>query len=140
VLRTVARQEGDPPAGHGADRDAVAGLTVRRVELDYSTSSRSLYNPDPPKTPMPTECDVFVTPLVSRKRRKVHAGAPVVLCMSESQKTITRIAAATERARLKNGVHIELSPRRVRAYFDNQLLVDSQKVLLVFETRRPPVY
>jgi len=60
--------------------------------------------------------------------------------MSESQKTITRIPAASERARLKDGVHIELSPRRVRAYFDNQVLVDSEKVLLVFETRRPPVY
>ena len=60
--------------------------------------------------------------------------------MSDSQKTITRIRAAAERARLKDGVHIELSPRRVRAYFDDHLLVDSQKVLLVFETRRPPVY
>ncbi len=60
--------------------------------------------------------------------------------MSDSQKTITRIPAAAERARLKDGVHIELSPRRVRAYFDDQLLVDSQKVLLVFETQRPPVY
>jgi uncharacterized protein (DUF427 family) len=60
--------------------------------------------------------------------------------MSESQKTLTRIPAAAERARLKDGVHIELSPRRVRAYFDNQILVDSEKVLLVFETKRPPVY
>ena len=60
--------------------------------------------------------------------------------MNDSQKTITRIPAAAERARLKDGVHIELSPRRVRAYFDDQLLVDSQKVLLVFETKRPPVY
>lgn len=60
--------------------------------------------------------------------------------MSDSPKTITKVPAAAERARLKDGVHIELSPRRVRAYFDDQLLVDSQKVLLVFETRRPPVY
>ncbi|HXC79538.1 MAG TPA: DUF427 domain-containing protein [Candidatus Acidoferrum sp.] len=60
--------------------------------------------------------------------------------MSGSRKTITSIPAAAERARLKDGVHIEVSPRRVRAYFDDQLLVDSQKVLLVFETRRPPVY
>jgi uncharacterized protein (DUF427 family) len=59
--------------------------------------------------------------------------------MTESQ-TTPRVPAAAERARLKDGVHIELSPRRVRAYFDNQLLVDSEKVLLVFETRRPPVY
>ncbi len=60
--------------------------------------------------------------------------------MSESQKTVTRIPVAAERARLKDGVHIEQSPRRVRAYFDNQVLVDSEKVLLVFETKRPPVY
>ncbi len=59
--------------------------------------------------------------------------------MTETQ-TTTRISPAAERARLKDGVHIELSPRRVRAYFDNQLLVDSEKVLLVFETKRPPVY
>jgi uncharacterized protein (DUF427 family) len=54
--------------------------------------------------------------------------------------TIPRVPAAAERARLKDGVHIELSPRRVRAYVDNQLLADSQKVLLVYETKRPPVY
>ena len=59
--------------------------------------------------------------------------------MTES-KTSTHVPAAAERARLKDGVHIELSPRRVRAYFANRLLVDSEKVLLVFETRRPPVY
>jgi uncharacterized protein (DUF427 family) len=60
--------------------------------------------------------------------------------MTRSQTGITRIPAATERARLKDGVHIERSPRRVRAYIANQLLADSEKVLLVFETRRPPVY
>jgi uncharacterized protein (DUF427 family) len=59
--------------------------------------------------------------------------------MSEST-TATRVPAAAERARLKDGVHIELSPRRVRAYFANELLVDSEEVLLVFETKRPPVY
>ncbi|HEV2034163.1 MAG TPA: DUF427 domain-containing protein [Candidatus Dormibacteraeota bacterium] len=53
---------------------------------------------------------------------------------------MTQVLAAAQRARLKDGVHVELSPRRVRAYFDNQLLADSQKVLLVFETKRPPVY
>jgi uncharacterized protein (DUF427 family) len=37
-------------------------------------------------------------------------------------------------------VHIEFSPRRVRAFFDNQLLVDSERVLLVYETKRPPAY
>lgn len=52
----------------------------------------------------------------------------------------TRVATVSERARLKDGVHIELSPRRVRAFFDNQVVADSQQVLLVFETKRPPVY
>jgi uncharacterized protein (DUF427 family) len=51
-----------------------------------------------------------------------------------------RVPAASERARLKDGVHIELSPRRVRAYFDHQVLADSQRVLLVYETKRPPLY
>ncbi len=51
-----------------------------------------------------------------------------------------RVPPASERARLKEGVHIELSPRRVRAYFDKQLLADSQRVLLVYETKRPPLY
>jgi uncharacterized protein (DUF427 family) len=54
--------------------------------------------------------------------------------------TVTQVPAAAERARLKDGVHIEVSPRRVRAFFDNQLLADSQKVLLVYETKRPPAY
>ncbi len=60
--------------------------------------------------------------------------------MSESPKTIARIPSAAERSRLKDGVHIEQNPRRVRAYFDNQVLVDSEQVLLLFETKRPPVY
>jgi uncharacterized protein (DUF427 family) len=50
------------------------------------------------------------------------------------------VRAAAERARLKDGVHIELSPRRVRAFYDGQVIADSQNVLLVFETKRPPVY
>src|SRR5713226_10198580 len=60
--------------------------------------------------------------------------------MKTNQTVATRVPAAAERARLKDGVHIEFSPRRVRAYFDNQLIADSQRVLLVFETKRPPVY
>jgi uncharacterized protein (DUF427 family) len=60
--------------------------------------------------------------------------------MATHQKEATRVRLAAERARLKDGVHIEYSPRRVRAYFDNQLIADSQRVLLVFETKRPPVY
>jgi uncharacterized protein (DUF427 family) len=57
-----------------------------------------------------------------------------------AKETMTRVPAAAERARLKDGVHIEVSPRRVRAYLDNQVLADSQQVLLVYETKRPPVY
>src|ERR1700680_278437 len=57
-----------------------------------------------------------------------------------NQTTMTRGPAAAQRARLKDGVHIEISPRRVRAYLDNQLLVDSQQVLPTYETKRPPVY
>jgi uncharacterized protein (DUF427 family) len=57
-----------------------------------------------------------------------------------NQTTMTRVPKAAERARLKDGVHIEISPRRVRAYLDNQVLADSQQVLLVYETKRPPVY
>ena len=53
---------------------------------------------------------------------------------------VTQVHPAAERARLKDGVHIEVSPRRVRAYFANRLLADSQEVLLAFETKRPPVY
>jgi uncharacterized protein (DUF427 family) len=48
------------------------------------------------------------------------------------------IPAAEERARLKEGVHIERSPRRVRTYFGGKLIADSQHVLLVYETKRPP--
>src|SRR5262249_9035015 len=48
--------------------------------------------------------------------------------------------AAEERARLKEGVHIERSPRRVRTYFGNELIADSERVLLVYETKRPPAY
>ena len=58
----------------------------------------------------------------------------------EAQVSLQRVPLAAERARLKDGVHIELSPRRVRAYLANQVVADSQNVLLVFETKRPPVY
>ena len=43
--------------------------------------------------------------------------------------------AAEERARLKEGVHIERSSRRVRTYFGNELIADSEHVLLVYETK-----
>ena len=45
-----------------------------------------------------------------------------------------------DRERLKDGFHIELSPRRVRAYFGGRLMADSRGVLLVYETKRPPAY
>jgi uncharacterized protein (DUF427 family) len=48
--------------------------------------------------------------------------------------------AAEERARLKEGVHIERSSRRVRTYFGGKLIADSRHVLLVYETKRPPAY
>src|SRR3984893_14967606 len=60
--------------------------------------------------------------------------------MNEKQTVERRVPAATERARLKDGVHIEYSPRRVRAFFDDQVIADSLRVLLVYETKRPPMY
>ena len=50
------------------------------------------------------------------------------------------VPAAEERARLKEGVHIERSSRRVRTYFGGELIADSNHVLLVYETKRPPAY
>ncbi len=50
------------------------------------------------------------------------------------------VPAAEERARLKEGVHIERSARRVRTYFGGRLIADSEHVLLVYETKRPPAY
>jgi hypothetical protein len=50
------------------------------------------------------------------------------------------VPAAEERARLKEGVHIERSSRRVRTYFGGKLIADSEHVLLVCETKRPPAY
>ena len=54
--------------------------------------------------------------------------------------TFTRpvVPAGEERARLKEGVHIERSARRVRTYFGGELIADSEHVLLVYETKRPP--
>jgi uncharacterized protein (DUF427 family) len=53
---------------------------------------------------------------------------------------VTQIPLGIERSRLKDGVHIEVSPRRVRAFFGNAVLADSERVLLVYETKRPPAY
>lgn len=52
----------------------------------------------------------------------------------------TAIPTTRDHARLKAGVHIELSPRRVRTYFGGKLVADSQRVLLVYESKRPPSY
>jgi uncharacterized protein (DUF427 family) len=52
----------------------------------------------------------------------------------------TAVPAAIERARLKAGVHIEYTPRRVRAYFGGALIADSERALLVYESKRPPAY
>jgi uncharacterized protein (DUF427 family) len=50
------------------------------------------------------------------------------------------LPAGADRPRLNSGLHIEVSPRRVRAFFGGQPLADSTRALLVFETRRLPVY
>jgi len=52
----------------------------------------------------------------------------------------TAVARWTDRSRLREGPHVELSPRRVRAYFGGELVVDSRRALLVYESRRPPLY
>jgi uncharacterized protein (DUF427 family) len=43
-------------------------------------------------------------------------------------------------SRNRSVVHIESSPRWVRAFVDGQVLADSKRVLLVFEPSRLPVY
>jgi uncharacterized protein (DUF427 family) len=53
---------------------------------------------------------------------------------------VVHIPEAAEKARLKAGVHIEYSPRRVRTYFGGELIADSDRVLLVYESKRPPAY
>src|SRR6266446_9891930 len=60
----------------------------------------------------------------------------------EMTETLARpvVPAAEERARLKEGVHIERASRRVRTYFGGKLIADSEHVLLVYESRRPPAY
>src|ERR1700756_5493278 len=60
----------------------------------------------------------------------------------EMTETLARpvVPAAEERARLREGVHIERSSRRVRTYFGGKLIADSEHVLLVFESKRPPAY
>ena len=54
--------------------------------------------------------------------------------------TKSAVHTGIDRARLRDGVHIELSPRRVRTYFGGKLIADSERALLVYETKRPPAY
>src|SRR5260370_10403633 len=90
-------------------------------------------------SPVRTKASIAIGPQFPVGREgKVSPSGRVRIYMNTQ--ALTQVHAAAERARLKDGVHIEVSPRRVRAYFANQLLADSQKVLLVFETKRPPVY
>src|SRR5215510_14475546 len=60
----------------------------------------------------------------------------------EMTETLARpvVPAAEQRARLKEGVHIESGSRRVRTYFGSKLIADSEHVLLVYESKRPPAY
>lgn len=53
---------------------------------------------------------------------------------------VASVPTTNDRARLRDGVHIEISPRRVRAYFSGELIADSERVLLVYESKRPPAY
>ena len=52
----------------------------------------------------------------------------------------TAVADWMERAWLKEPPHVERSPRRVRGYLAGQVVVDSERVLLVYESKRPPMY
>lgn len=58
--------------------------------------------------------------------------------MAEALEDRTLVAGADRP--MTSEVRIERSPRWVRAYFNGQPLADSKRALLVFETRRLPVY
>jgi uncharacterized protein (DUF427 family) len=60
--------------------------------------------------------------------------------MNDTMAGQVKIPTAADRARLRDGVHIELSPRRVRTYLGGELIADSEHVLLVYESKRPPAY
>src|SRR5919199_562383 len=59
--------------------------------------------------------------------------------MAEALEERTLLAGA-DRPRLQSSVHIETSPRWVRALFAGQSIADSKRALLVLEPRRLPVY
>src|SRR3989475_8581070 len=50
------------------------------------------------------------------------------------------VLRGVSRHRFVEGVWIEPSPRRVRAWFGGVAVADSRRVLLVYEPRRLPVY
>ena len=60
--------------------------------------------------------------------------------MNDTMAGQVKVPTTADRARLKEGVHIELSPRRVRTYLSGELIADSEHVLLVYESKRPPAY
>ncbi len=60
--------------------------------------------------------------------------------MNDTMAGQVKVPTTADRARLKEGVHIELSPRRVRTYLGGELIADSEHVLLVYESKRPPAY
>ena len=59
--------------------------------------------------------------------------------MAEALEDRTHVAGA-DRPRVNSGLHVEVSPRWVRAFFGGQPVADSRRALLVFEPRRLPVY
>jgi uncharacterized protein (DUF427 family) len=59
--------------------------------------------------------------------------------MAEALEDRTLVAGAG-RPRLDSGLHVEVSPRWVRAFFGGQPVAASRRALLVFEPRRLPVY
>src|SRR5438105_14921696 len=71
----------------------------------------------------------------NRRAAKVGCSEEVDVSTSE-----TAVARWTDRSRLREGPYVELSPRRVRAYFGGEPVVDSGRALLVYESRRPPIY
>ena len=59
--------------------------------------------------------------------------------MAEALEDRTLVAGAG-RPQLDSGLHVEVSPRWVRAYFNGQPIADSKRALLVFDQKRLPVY
>jgi uncharacterized protein (DUF427 family) len=80
-------------------------------------------------------------PTKASLRRHNREAEPVASDMDSAVKaTDVEVPTWRQRARLKEPPYVELSPRRVRGYLGGELVVDSERVLLVYESRRPPVY